>query len=111
MGLGDLIAEMAKKYPKKDALIHGSRKVNYKELNQRTNRLANALLNELNVKKGDHIGILLYNCIEYMEIYIASYKCGAAGFGINYRDWYFDYAFLPYNILGASHHFSICMKF
>lgn len=85
MGLGDLIVEMAKKFPKKEALIHGNRRITYKELNENTNRLANAFLDELNLQKGDHVGILLYNCIEYLEIYIASYKIGAAGFGINYR--------------------------
>ncbi|MHA1265981.1 MAG: class I adenylate-forming enzyme family protein [Candidatus Helarchaeota archaeon] len=85
MGLGDLITKMSKKFPKKVALIHGDKRITYKELEERTNRLAHAFLNELNVKKGDHIGILLYNCIEYLEVYIASYKCGAAGFGINYR--------------------------
>ncbi|MHA1649074.1 MAG: class I adenylate-forming enzyme family protein [Candidatus Helarchaeota archaeon] len=76
---------MAQRYPKKIALIHGNKRVTYKELDERTNRLANAFLKELQLKKGDHVGILLYNCIEYVEIYIACYKCGAAGFGINYR--------------------------
>jgi len=84
MGLGDLINEMAKKYPKKVALIHGSKSVKYRELNERTNQLANAFL-EIGLKKGDHVGILLYNCIQYIEVYIACYKMGTAGFGINYR--------------------------
>ena len=85
MGLGDLISKMAKKFAKKDALIHGDKRLTYKELEERTNRLANSFINELNLKKGDHVGILLYNCIPYVEVYVASYKCGAAGFGINYR--------------------------
>ncbi|NVM53805.1 MAG: acyl--CoA ligase [Candidatus Helarchaeota archaeon] len=85
MGLGELIADMAERYPKKLALIHGTKQLKYKELDQRTNRLANAFLHELKLKKGDHVGILLYNCIPYVEIYVASYKFGGAAFGINYR--------------------------
>ncbi|MHA1360121.1 MAG: class I adenylate-forming enzyme family protein [Candidatus Helarchaeota archaeon] len=84
MGLGELIEDMAHRYPKKNALIHGTTQRTYKELNERTNQLANAFL-ALGLKKGDHVGILLYNSIPYIEIYIACYKMGAAAFGINYR--------------------------
>ncbi len=33
------------------------------------------------------------------------------GFGTKFQDIYFNYTFLPYNILGASHHFSISLRF
>jgi len=33
------------------------------------------------------------------------------GFGTKFRSLYFNYAFLPYNVLGASHHFSFSLKF
>ncbi|MFN3966503.1 MAG: PorV/PorQ family protein [Endomicrobiia bacterium] len=33
------------------------------------------------------------------------------GFGVKFHNIYFDYAFLPYNVFGSSHHFSISLKF
>ncbi|MHA1270828.1 MAG: AMP-binding protein [Candidatus Helarchaeota archaeon] len=82
--IGLIIHEIALKHPKQRAIIQGDRILTYRELDDRINALAH-LLKKLGVEKGDHIAVLLYNCIEYYEIYNACYRIGAALVGINYR--------------------------
>ena len=55
-----------------------------KELNQRVNRLANALLAR-GLKKGDRVGLLFYNSLGYMESFLALYKAGLVWVRLNYR--------------------------
>jgi fatty-acyl-CoA synthase len=56
----------------------------FKQWNDRSCRLANALAN-LGVKKGDRFAILAYNCVEWMEIYAASAKGGQVTVPIMFR--------------------------
>ena len=84
MGLGDNLRENAKSFPDRIAIIQGKRRIDYKELNERTNRLANALM-DMGVKKGDHVSVMLLTRPEYVEIYFACYKIGAASVQINAR--------------------------
>lgn len=56
----------------------------YGELNAMTNRYANALKN-LGVQKGDSVGILLYNSVEYIALYFAVAKIGAIAVRLNFR--------------------------
>jgi len=82
--IGLYIHQVALKHPKQKAIIQGDKKLTYKELDNRLNSLAKFLIN-LGVEKGDHVAVLLYNCTEYLEIYNACYRIGAALVGINYR--------------------------
>jgi acyl-CoA synthetase (AMP-forming)/AMP-acid ligase II len=82
--IGLLIHKIAEKHPNQKAVIQGEREFTYQEFDDRINALAH-LLKKLGVEKGDHIAVLLYNCIEYYEIYNACYRIGAALVGINYR--------------------------
>ena len=52
-----------------------ARSITYADLEQRSNRLANALLG-LGLQRGDRVGIYLPNCVEVVEIEIACYKAG-----------------------------------
>ncbi|MGN1402380.1 MAG: long-chain fatty acid--CoA ligase [Bacillus sp. (in: firmicutes)] len=56
----------------------------YRELHQISNSYANRL-RELGVKKGDRVGILLYNCLEYFGLYFAIAKIGAVAVRLNFR--------------------------
>lgn len=56
----------------------------YEELNQRTNAYGNKL-KDFGIKKGDRVGILLYNCLEYFAIYFAVAKIGAIAVRLNFR--------------------------
>jgi len=56
----------------------------YEELNQISNSYANKLI-ELGVEKGDRVGLLLYNCLEYFGLYFAIAKIGAIAVRLNFR--------------------------
>lgn len=56
----------------------------YTELHRISNIYANKL-RELGVQKGDCIGILLYNCLEYFGLYFAIAKIGAIAVRLNFR--------------------------
>jgi fatty-acyl-CoA synthase len=56
----------------------------YKELHTISNAYANKLL-ELGVQKGDRVGILLYNCLEYFGLYFAIAKIGGIAVRLNFR--------------------------
>ncbi len=61
--------------PDKEAYVYGDQRVTYAEFNAKVNRLVNALL-KLGVKKGDAIGILSWNCLDYAIVYGAAMKGG-----------------------------------
>ncbi|WP_458414684.1 acyl-CoA synthetase [Schinkia sp. CFF1] len=56
----------------------------YKDLHLISNSYANKLY-ELGVQKGDRVGILLYNCLEYFALYFAIAKIGAIAVRLNFR--------------------------
>ncbi len=75
MIFGDILGQNAKKLPHKTALVYQDTRLSYLELNQRTNRLAKALLG-LGLEKGDRVAVLANNCSQYVEIYFATAKDG-----------------------------------
>ncbi len=71
--------------PNKIAIqFESSEKWTYHELHLRSNKYANKL-RELGVKKGDSVGLLLFNCLEYFALYFAIGKIGAIAVRINFR--------------------------
>ncbi|MEH7237382.1 AMP-binding protein [Bacillus sp. JJ1562] len=56
----------------------------YSDLHRTSNAYANKLI-ELGVRKGDRVGILLYNCLEYFGLYFATAKIGAVAVRLNFR--------------------------
>ncbi|MEC2224633.1 MULTISPECIES: class I adenylate-forming enzyme family protein [Heyndrickxia] len=56
----------------------------FKELHAISNAYANKLT-QLGVRKGDRVGILLYNCLEYFGLYFAAAKIGAIAVRLNFR--------------------------
>jgi len=72
------------------ALVETAREVRYrKELTwrafeERANQLAHLLLDR-GVKRGDKVGILLMNCIEWLPIYFGILKTGAIVVPLNFR--------------------------
>lgn len=82
--IGLYVHDIALKHPNQKAIIQGKKVLTYKEFDDRINALAH-LFHTLGIRKGDHIAVLLFNCPEYLEIYNACYRIGAAVVGINYR--------------------------
>lgn len=62
--------------PKQDAVIFYGHKLNYQQLNEKTNQLAHALI-KLGVKQGDRVILVLPNCPQMVMAYYAIMKIGA----------------------------------
>jgi long-chain acyl-CoA synthetase len=59
----------------KEAFVYGSERITYSEFNARVNSLVHAL-QAMGVNKGDSIGILSWNCLDYVIVYGAAMKGG-----------------------------------
>lgn len=84
--IGRWLARRALLSPNRDAYVDGLTldRLSFKELNNRSNRLANAFLSQ-GVEKEERIGLLLGNCSEFMESYFAVAKIGAVAVPLNWR--------------------------
>ena len=60
------------------------REITWKVFDEKSNRFANLLL-ERGVKKGDKVGILLMNCLEWLPIFFGVLKSGATAVPLNFR--------------------------
>ena len=80
----DIFEGVVDRVPDREAIVHGSTRLTYKELDARSNKAANAL-KKLGIKKGSHIGIYAFNCVEWLEIMLGAYKLCAIPININYR--------------------------
>ncbi len=82
--LGEMLARNARKCPDLEGVIFRDKRVTYRELDERVNRLANALLSK-GIKKGDNVGLLMQNSKEMLEIFFAAAKIGAVNVPVNIR--------------------------
>ncbi len=82
--LADLFELVVDTVPDNDALVVGDVCLTYRELDERINRAAH-VLQEQGVKRGDHIGLYLYNGSPYVEGMLGAYKIGAVPVNVNYR--------------------------
>ncbi len=83
--------------PDRDCIVAGERRLSYRDVGDRSRRLANALrrrglgrVTERTQLEGhesgqDHLGIYLHNCPEYLEAMLGAYKARVAPFNVNYR--------------------------
>lgn len=62
-------------YPDNEAFVCGSERISFKQFNAGVNRLIHAL-HALGIQKGDTIGILSWNRLEYLEVFGAAMKGG-----------------------------------
>ena len=63
---------------------HYRREITWHVMNEKANRFANLLLSR-EIKKGDKVGILLMNCLEWLPIYFGILKTGALAVPLNFR--------------------------
>jgi acyl-CoA synthetase (AMP-forming)/AMP-acid ligase II len=82
--LADLFEMVADKVPARDALVCGDARASFAELDQRANQLAH-YLDSCGVGPGDHVGLYMYNCNEYLEGMMACFKLRAVPVNVNYR--------------------------
>lgn len=84
MNLKQMLEKTARELPQKEAIILGSRRVSYQELDETSNRVANALMG-LGMKKGDHIAILQSDSPEWLTGYFGIIKAGGVVVVLNSR--------------------------
>ncbi|MCX2976133.1 acyl-CoA synthetase [Candidatus Marimicrobium litorale] len=82
--IADLFEMVADKVPGRAALVCGDQRATFAELEQRANKLAHYLTSR-GVGPGDHVGLYLYNCNEYLEGMMACFKIRAVPINVNYR--------------------------
>jgi fatty-acyl-CoA synthase len=82
--LADLFETVARTVPDRLALISGSARLTFAELDERCDRLAAGLAAH-GIGRGDTVGLYLQNGPAYIETFIAACKLGAVPFNVNYR--------------------------
>ncbi|MEW9668023.1 long-chain fatty acid--CoA ligase [Ammoniphilus sp. 3BR4] len=75
LSLYDLLKQSEQDYPEQIAVIDGEHQLTYSELKHRVDRLASSLYS-LGLNKGNRIGVMLPNCVEYIIAYYAIQRLG-----------------------------------
>ena len=71
-----MLEETARRYRGKTAIVSGDRRLSYADLDEASNKVANALI-KMGVDKGDRVAMLLSNSPEFVIIYFGIVKTGA----------------------------------
>ncbi|GAA2098071.1 acyl-CoA synthetase [Streptomyces albiaxialis] len=89
--LADLFESIADTVPAREALVYvdhpgtgAERRLGYAELDRAANRLAHHLADS-GIAPGDHVGLHLYNGVEYVQTLLACLKIRAVPVNVNYR--------------------------
>ncbi len=82
--LADLFEAMADRFPDRPAVYSDLGMTTFGEIDARATRLANAW-KARGVGAGDHVGLFLYNRMEYLEGMLAAFKLRAVAINVNYR--------------------------
>lgn len=80
----DIVYRNAIIRPNKEAFVYGPDRITFAQYNERVNSLIHAL-HSMDVKKGDVIGILSWNCLDYVDVYGAAMKGGFIASPFNTR--------------------------
>ena len=82
MNIGSLADDNIRRFGEYDFVCFDGRWHTNVAMNQGANRLGNAL-KKLGVKKGDRVGVQLFNCTELIQTFFAAFKIGAILVPIN----------------------------
>jgi acyl-CoA synthetase (AMP-forming)/AMP-acid ligase II len=107
--LADLFECVADRVPDRVALVAGDLRLTYRQLDDRSTRLAHGLA-ALGVTAGEHVGVYLYNSAEFLETMLACYKLRAAPVNVNYRYVSDELAYLldDADLVAIVHHRELC---
>jgi fatty-acyl-CoA synthase len=89
MYIGDYLGRREIYSPDKVAIIDagkpGEPEYTYRQMNERANRLANFLHDEVGIRKGERVGIFARDGIEHLDLFFALSKLGAVHVAFNWR--------------------------
>jgi len=74
-GIGFWLTKRELLHGDREAVVDGQRRLSYRALNGRVNRLARSL-QSMGLKQGARIAVLAYNGLEYVETIFAAAKLG-----------------------------------
>lgn len=70
--------------PDRSAVVFEGEAISYRDLQRRADRTA-CWLQSLGVEKGDRVAVLLHNCPEFLDLYLACARLGAIFVPVNFR--------------------------
>ncbi len=82
--LGSIIEVVSDAVPERPAVITNQIEMNWRDLDDRTTRLANHLT-DAGVASGDHVAVHARNCHQWIESFYACFKARAVPINVNYR--------------------------
>ena len=82
--MADLFEDVVDHVPDREALYAEGRRLSFRELDERANRLAHHF-QSVGVRPGDHVGCHMMNGTEYLETMIALFKIRAVPVNVNFR--------------------------
>jgi acyl-CoA synthetase (AMP-forming)/AMP-acid ligase II len=85
MNVGVALRNTARRAPDAVAVVDGDERLTYRELDERTDRLANALRDGLGVARGEAVALLAANRTAVVEVLGGCAKAGAVYCGLNFR--------------------------
>lgn len=89
MHIGDWLERGERYWPENVAVVDVAKgeagRFTYRQLNQRANKLANWLRDVVGVRRGDRVGLLALNGVEFLDAFFACGKLGAIGVPYNWR--------------------------
>lgn len=82
--LHEVLDSFVRVSPHKMAVRDINRTLTYIQWSERSERLAQSF-QDLGLHKGDRVGVIAWNCLEWLEIYVAAAKSGIVVVPINFR--------------------------
>ena len=84
MNIASWVKRWSELHPNKIAIIFEGDPISYLALHQRVNRTCH-WLQSLGIEKGDRVAVMLSNCPEFLELYLACSRLGTLFVPVNYR--------------------------
>ena len=84
LSVSDVVRAHARLRPEKIGARDSRRALTFREWDERASRLALGLLG-MGLSKGDRVALLAYNCVEWMELYVALGRVGLVAVPIDFR--------------------------
>ena len=84
MNLKQMLEKTVRQYGEKTAIASGDHRLSYAELDEASNKVANALL-KFGVSKGNRVTMLLPNSLEFVTTYFGIVKIGAVAVPLDVR--------------------------
>ncbi len=84
MNIADGVRINSWRFPNKEAVVCGDKRLTYTQLNADVNKLAHALLAK-GFKRGDKVAVIMENVFECLVIYNAAARIGVISVPVNFR--------------------------